>query len=334
MMDRTVDLQEVLAGRSGGAAGPPAGPSAGGRAPRDRALQRRPRRPRREAWPTPPPLAFCAIPGRWPRHRGRRERFPPRRRPHRPAPGTFLRRGPKFSPRCAPGAGFSARPWPRRTREPPTGAPSPLVLVESNPLFAERSRREAAAIEDTIQRHTGQSLRIRVTVAEGAAGGAEAAAVDGIVAAGRPPAGVSGQGSRPRHGGGCVRFGDRGLTSFSIALTPTDWRQWQDYRKAWRIFSSSSSSASRCRAGCSSCRPSSRAAPSRHPPAAAWSRSTADGRGTVRSVVIDPAVFVKHDAEFLADLVLAAVAEAQRRAAELLQAEMRKVPSLPFAPPF
>jgi DNA-binding protein YbaB len=53
----------------------------------------------------------------------------------------------------------------------------------------------------------------------------------------------------------------------------------------------------------------------------------------VRSVDIDPAVFHQHDAEFLGDLVLAAVAEAQRRAAELLQAEMRKVPSLPFPPP-
>jgi DNA-binding YbaB/EbfC family protein len=59
-------------------------------------------------------------------------------------------------------------------------------------------------------------------------------------------------------------------------------------------------------------------------------RVTADGRGTVRSVVIDPAVFRDHDAEFLSDLVLAAVAEAQRRAAEMLQTEMRKVPSLPF----
>ena len=36
-----------------------------------------------------------------------------------------------------------------------------------------------------------------------------------------------------------------------------------------------------------------------------------------------------HDAEFLSDLVLTAVAEAQRRAAEMLQAEMRKVPPLP-----
>lgn len=59
-------------------------------------------------------------------------------------------------------------------------------------------------------------------------------------------------------------------------------------------------------------------------------RVTADGRGTVRSVVIEPAVFAEHDAEFLGDLVTAAVAEAQRRAADLLQAEMRKVPSAPF----
>jgi nucleoid-associated protein EbfC len=62
-------------------------------------------------------------------------------------------------------------------------------------------------------------------------------------------------------------------------------------------------------------------------------RVTADGRGTVHAVVIDPTVFHGHDAEFLGDLVLAAVAEAQRRAADLLQAEMRKVQPLPFAPP-
>jgi len=60
-------------------------------------------------------------------------------------------------------------------------------------------------------------------------------------------------------------------------------------------------------------------------------RVTADGRGTVRTVIIDPTVFDGHDAEFLGDLVAAAVSEAQRRAADLLQAEMRKVPALPFA---
>jgi DNA-binding YbaB/EbfC family protein len=59
-------------------------------------------------------------------------------------------------------------------------------------------------------------------------------------------------------------------------------------------------------------------------------RVTADGRGTISGLIIDPAVFQDHDAEFLADLVLSAVAEAQRRAADLLQAEMRKVQPFPF----
>ena len=63
-------------------------------------------------------------------------------------------------------------------------------------------------------------------------------------------------------------------------------------------------------------------------------RVTADGRGTVRAVSIDPTVFQDRDADFLSELVLTAVAEAQRRAAEMLQAEMRKVPPLPFASPF
>ena len=62
-------------------------------------------------------------------------------------------------------------------------------------------------------------------------------------------------------------------------------------------------------------------------------RVTADGRGTIRSVQIDPAAFEGRDAELLADLVLAAIAEAQRRAADLLQTEMRKVQPVPFTLP-
>ena len=62
-------------------------------------------------------------------------------------------------------------------------------------------------------------------------------------------------------------------------------------------------------------------------------RVTADGRGTVRSVTIEPAIFARHDAEFLGDLVLAAVAEAQRRAADMAQAAIRSVqPSPPGIP--
>ncbi|MBL8985089.1 MAG: YbaB/EbfC family nucleoid-associated protein [Gemmatimonadetes bacterium] len=61
-------------------------------------------------------------------------------------------------------------------------------------------------------------------------------------------------------------------------------------------------------------------------------RVQADGRGMIRSIAIDPMAFDGRDAELLADLVLAAVAEAQRRAAETAQAEMRKVQGLPSLP--
>jgi len=52
---------------------------------------------------------------------------------------------------------------------------------------------------------------------------------------------------------------------------------------------------------------------------------TADGRGKVRSVKIDPSVVDARDAEMLEDLVLAAVSEAQTRAASLYEEEMRKL---------
>ena len=61
-------------------------------------------------------------------------------------------------------------------------------------------------------------------------------------------------------------------------------------------------------------------------------RVKADGRGVVREVAIDPQAFERRDAELLSELVLTAVAEAQRRAAEAAQAEMRKVQGVPFLP--
>jgi len=54
-------------------------------------------------------------------------------------------------------------------------------------------------------------------------------------------------------------------------------------------------------------------------------RATVDGQLRVRAVVIDPEAFEGRDAELLSDLVVSAVAEAQRQAADLVQAEMRKV---------
>lgn len=59
-------------------------------------------------------------------------------------------------------------------------------------------------------------------------------------------------------------------------------------------------------------------------------RVTVDGKGTVRSLTIDPDAFNGRDAELLADLVLGAVAEGQRRASEALQQEMRRVGPMPF----
>jgi hypothetical protein len=59
-------------------------------------------------------------------------------------------------------------------------------------------------------------------------------------------------------------------------------------------------------------------------------RVTVDGRGMVRSVTIDPEAFATRDADLLGDLVLSAVAEAQRRAAELVSTEMRRVQDLPL----
>lgn|SRR5574337_415482 len=61
-------------------------------------------------------------------------------------------------------------------------------------------------------------------------------------------------------------------------------------------------------------------------------RVRVDGRGTIRGLTIEPEAFDGRDAELLADLVLAAVAEAQRRAADLVQAEMRKVQPALFPP--
>ena len=63
---------------------------------------------------------------------------------------------------------------------------------------------------------------------------------------------------------------------------------------------------------------------------------TADGRGKIRSVRIDPAVVDRADVEMLEDLVLAAVNEAQTRATTLYEEEMKKLSggfSLPFELP-
>jgi nucleoid-associated protein EbfC len=63
---------------------------------------------------------------------------------------------------------------------------------------------------------------------------------------------------------------------------------------------------------------------------------TADGRGQVRSVKLDPSVVNPSDIEMLEDLIAVAVVDAQKKAADLAQEEMRKLTGglpLPFKLP-
>ena len=50
----------------------------------------------------------------------------------------------------------------------------------------------------------------------------------------------------------------------------------------------------------------------------------ADGRGDVRGIKLDPSIVDPEDVEMLEDLVLAAVSEAQRRAREKMEEEMKQ----------
>ena len=61
---------------------------------------------------------------------------------------------------------------------------------------------------------------------------------------------------------------------------------------------------------------------------------TADGRGRLREIKIDRTVVDPEDIEMLEDLVMAAVNEAQQRAQQLYEDEMKKLagglPPMPF----
>ncbi|HET6762177.1 MAG TPA: YbaB/EbfC family nucleoid-associated protein [Longimicrobiaceae bacterium] len=64
--------------------------------------------------------------------------------------------------------------------------------------------------------------------------------------------------------------------------------------------------------------------------------ATADGRGKIRAIKIDPTVVQAGDVEMLEDLVLAAVSEAQTRAQTMYEEEMRKLSGglpMPFPMP-
>lgn len=63
---------------------------------------------------------------------------------------------------------------------------------------------------------------------------------------------------------------------------------------------------------------------------------SADGKGKVREIKIDRSVVDPEDVEMLEDLVLAAVGEAQQRAQQMAEEEMKKIaggfPGMPGLP--
>lgn len=63
----------------------------------------------------------------------------------------------------------------------------------------------------------------------------------------------------------------------------------------------------------------------------------ADGKGSVRKIKLDPSIVNATDIEMLEDLIVVAVADAQKKANEVAQAEMGKLTggmNLPFKLPF
>ncbi len=64
---------------------------------------------------------------------------------------------------------------------------------------------------------------------------------------------------------------------------------------------------------------------------------TADGKGQVSKIQLDPSVVNPSDVEMLEDLVLIAIRDAQKKASEINKAEMGKLTgglNLPFKLPF
>jgi DNA polymerase-3 subunit gamma/tau len=153
MMDRTVDLRDVLRGGEGpgrpvpGQARTAPGPS-GQTPPETRIL--------RDAAPAPSrPTPIAPAPG------GSGQ-----------APAGLAEAWPDIVAEVRSRSRFLGEALAGATPGTVEGSTLPLVLAESNPLFAERIQAEAPAVEEAVRRHSGQALRIRVTIAEDQEGAA------------------------------------------------------------------------------------------------------------------------------------------------------------------
>jgi DNA polymerase-3 subunit gamma/tau len=161
MMDRTVDLRDVLQGREspgrtdpgpgGGRAPSRTVPVAGGQTPPETRILR-------DAGPTPAPTPSTPA--------------TPAAPTSRQAVAGIAEAWPDIVAEVRSRTRFLGEALAGTTPSPVEGSTLPLVLAESNPLFAERIQAEAAAVEEVVRRHTGQALRIRVTVGEGRGGAA------------------------------------------------------------------------------------------------------------------------------------------------------------------
>ncbi len=163
MMDRTLDLREVLQGSETGVRSSSPRGGSGPAAASPRSGESRPEPEARLAHPEP--------------------------RQAQPETGILRDVAPSASPADPPrGSATVPEAWPEILAEvrarsrflgeavanttpgPVEGSTLPLVLAESNPLFAERIQGQAAVVEEVVRRHTGQALRIRVTVVAGEPG--------------------------------------------------------------------------------------------------------------------------------------------------------------------
>jgi DNA polymerase-3 subunit gamma/tau len=159
MMDRTVDLREVLRADEPGAPPRPA-PVPGRTAPEPRVL--------RDAVPGPGPASPRPAPAT-PETPAPAAATPAAAAPAggREAPGGVAEAWPDIVADVRARSRFLGEALADTTPGALEGSTLPVLLAESNPLFAERIQAEAAAVEDVVRRHTGQAVRIRVTVAEG-----------------------------------------------------------------------------------------------------------------------------------------------------------------------
>jgi nucleoid-associated protein EbfC len=62
-------------------------------------------------------------------------------------------------------------------------------------------------------------------------------------------------------------------------------------------------------------------------------RATASAKGEIRGLSIDPSIFVAEEREMVEDLIVAAIRDAQSKAADRAQAEMAKVTESLGLPP-